>query len=140
MAARVAFFIVPMALLLMNIHATTTNRMLSLSLSSWTLTLCLVENRTNIGDSPGPGEAFQFSYSGATGPNKWGNLNPKFTECSHGKLQSPIDIVKKKAVLNKKLKPLTRRYYPANVTLVDNGFNVQVCSCSFLISFTLFFN
>ncbi|CAK9179167.1 unnamed protein product [Ilex paraguariensis] len=99
MAARVAFFIVPMALLLMNIHATTTNR---------------------------PGEAFQFSYSGATGPNKWGNLNPKFTECSHGKLQSPIDIVKKKAVLNKKLKPLTRRYYPANVTLVDNGFNVQV--------------
>ncbi|KAL3536106.1 hypothetical protein ACH5RR_004567 [Cinchona calisaya] len=65
-----------------------------------------------------------FSYMGATGPGKWGSLNPAFSECSKGKSQSPIDIPKGKVVLDKNLKPLKRQYSYINATLVNNGFNV----------------
>lgn len=67
-----------------------------------------------------------FSYVGADGPAKWGSLNPAFSACSHGKLQSPIDIAKGKIVLDTNLKPLTRQYNSINATLVNYGFNVGV--------------
>ncbi|CAA2976803.1 alpha carbonic anhydrase 1, chloroplastic [Olea europaea subsp. europaea] len=69
----------------------------------------------------------QFTYRGDRGPYNWGNLSPKFDQCKNGKSQSPIDIVKHKAVINKKLKPLIRKYHSAvNVTLVNYGFTVGV--------------
>ncbi len=33
-----------------------------------------------------------WSYSGATGPEHWGDLSPEFAVCKTGKEQSPIDI------------------------------------------------
>lgn len=69
-----------------------------------------------------------FGYTGKHGPDIWGNLDSKYSTCSNGKLQSPVDIVKDKVVRNKNLKPLIREYSPANATLVNNGFNVAVCS------------
>ena len=33
-----------------------------------------------------------WSYSGATGPTKWGSLEKSFTQCKLGQNQSPIDI------------------------------------------------
>ncbi|KAL7236558.1 hypothetical protein ACSBR1_019786 [Camellia fascicularis] len=50
----------------------------------------------------------EFSYSGSTSPDKWGSLSPRYTTCSNGKSQSPIDIVTSKVVRNKSLKPLRR--------------------------------
>ncbi|GMP49916.1 hypothetical protein CsSME_00016732 [Camellia sinensis var. sinensis] len=67
-----------------------------------------------------------FSYSGDTGPDKWGSLSPDYAACSNGKSQSPINIVENKAVPNKTLKPLRRQYYPVNATLVNNGYNVEM--------------
>lgn len=67
-----------------------------------------------------------FSYLGATGPEKWGNLRPDYHECSAGSLQSPINIVTKEAVWNPHFQPLTREFNPANATLVDNGFNIAI--------------
>ncbi|KAF8403300.1 hypothetical protein HHK36_011402 [Tetracentron sinense] len=67
-----------------------------------------------------------FSYSGATGPDKWGSLSPNFSSCSTGKFQSPVNIVKKEVVLKQKLEPLTGDYHPANATLINNGFNIEV--------------
>ncbi|KAF8403299.1 hypothetical protein HHK36_011401 [Tetracentron sinense] len=67
-----------------------------------------------------------FSYSGATGPEKWGSLNPNFSSCSTGKYQSPVNIVKKEVVLKQNLEPLTRDYHPANATLINNGFNIGI--------------
>ncbi|KAI8013482.1 hypothetical protein LOK49_LG05G00981 [Camellia lanceoleosa] len=67
-----------------------------------------------------------FSYSGDTGPDKWGSLSPDYKACSNGKSQSPINIVEDKAVPNKTLKPLRRQYYPVNATLVNNGYNVEM--------------
>lgn len=79
-------------------------------------------------------EVVQFGYSGGNGPDKWGSISPKFSTCSNGKSQSPIDIVQDKATNNDKLKPLDRDYYPANATLINNGFNVEV---DFLINYSL---
>ncbi|KAK2995195.1 hypothetical protein RJ640_026470 [Escallonia rubra] len=86
-----------------------------------TVALLLVNAYVAASDQP-----ISFSYSGAKGPNKWGSLSPLSKECSVGKLQSPIDIVKDKVVVNKNLKPLIREYHPATATLDDNGFNVAV--------------
>lgn len=69
-----------------------------------------------------------FSYSGATGPEKWGSLSPFFSACSNGKIQSPVDIVKGILSPSKRLKPLTRVYGASNATLFNNGFNIGVCS------------
>ncbi|MFX6532758.1 carbonic anhydrase family protein, partial [Acinetobacter baumannii] len=56
----------------------------------------------------------------------WARLNPNFSMCANGKLQSPINIMTGQVVLNKRLQPLIRSYNAANVTLVDNKFNVGV--------------
>ncbi|PON83082.1 Carbonic anhydrase, alpha-class [Trema orientale] len=67
-----------------------------------------------------------FTYSGTTGPGQWGSLSPSYSTCSAGKRQSPVNIEKDNVVHNKKFKPLTRNYLPANSTLVNNGFNIGV--------------
>ncbi|KAG6437237.1 hypothetical protein SASPL_102149 [Salvia splendens] len=71
-------------------------------------------------------ETLQFTYSGATGPDKWASLNPNFSLCATGKLQSPINIVSAQAVRSSKWKPLIRNYWAVNVTLVDNKFTVAI--------------
>lgn len=82
----------------------------------------------------------QFTYNGEHGPEKWGTLNTAFQACSNGKLQSPVNIVKKDAFLNKKLGDLKRDYDKANATLVNNGVNIGVCrtmSSSFHFNFII---
>ncbi|KAJ4978981.1 hypothetical protein NE237_009761 [Protea cynaroides] len=69
-------------------------------------------------------EVLKFSYSGATGPDKWGSLNSQFSTCSTGKLQSPVNIVKKEAIYNSELKPLSRDYKTTNSTLINHGYNI----------------
>ncbi|KAK9290010.1 hypothetical protein L1049_008173 [Liquidambar formosana] len=71
-------------------------------------------------------ESIKFTYSGATYPDKWGTLSPQFSACSNGKSQSPVNIVKKEAVIDHNLKPLGRHYNPANATLVNHGVNIGV--------------
>ena len=68
----------------------------------------------------------EFSYAGSHGPANWGSLNQQFSACMSGKTQSPVNIIRKEAVENKNLTPLTRDYIPANATLVNNGFNIAL--------------
>lgn len=100
MAARVALFSLTLTLLIANSFATYT---------------------LQAADQP-----LQFTYSGATGPDKWASLNPKFSLCATGKSQSPINIVEDQVVVNKNLKPLLRAYHPVNGTLTDVRFTVVV--------------
>ncbi|KAL5710640.1 carbonic anhydrase [Ranunculus cassubicifolius] len=65
-----------------------------------------------------------YSYIGATGPDKWGSLSPSYAKCSHGKSQSPINIVKKDLVHDIQLQPFFRNYTATNATLINNGFNI----------------
>ncbi|KAM0939720.1 putative carbonic anhydrase [Dioscorea sansibarensis] len=71
-------------------------------------------------------EGVNFTYSGATGPDKWGTLSPQFRACSEGRYQSPINIVRKDAIWNGNLKPLEMDYTPTNATLVNNVFNIMM--------------
>ncbi|KAJ6425565.1 hypothetical protein OIU84_026190 [Salix udensis] len=83
-----------------------------------------------------PGSDLVFSYAGLNGPANWGSLNPKFSTCSSGKLQSPVNIIKNEAVENKKLTPLTRDYKLGKAILVNNGFNIGLLyegNCGVLI-------
>ena len=80
-------------------------------------------------------EEVPFSYTGQMGPANWGKLHPQFQECVVGKSQSPVDIITNKTELNPNLKPLSRNYRPGKSTLVNNGFNVGVCTSSFLSFF-----
>ncbi|KAJ7971562.1 Alpha carbonic anhydrase [Quillaja saponaria] len=71
-------------------------------------------------------EPGSFGYSGANGPERWGSLSPRFSVCSNGKSQSPVDIKKGILVQNKNLVSLVRDYKPANATLINNGFNIGI--------------
>jgi carbonic anhydrase len=64
-----------------------------------------------------------WSYEGAYGPAKWGDLKSEYTACRTGKHQSPIDIRNAKAA---DLPALKFSYGPSAYRIVDNGHTVQV--------------
>jgi carbonic anhydrase len=66
-----------------------------------------------------------WSYSGATGPAKWGALSKEFKECKTGEAQSPIDIPDEKARKGD-LAPLLFNYKPSPLRIIDNGHTIQV--------------
>ncbi|KDP37303.1 hypothetical protein JCGZ_06757 [Jatropha curcas] len=67
-----------------------------------------------------------FGYSATNGPEKWGSLRPTYSQCSKGKSQSPINIIKNDSVADGDLKPLIRDYKAANAVLVNNVYNVGI--------------
>ena len=67
----------------------------------------------------------KWSYAGATGPAKWGNLNPEFYVCRDGQRQSPIDIRDAKADLGS-LPSLLFDYKAVPLKVIDTGHTVQV--------------
>lgn len=59
-----------------------------------------------------------WGYRGHVGPEFWGRLNPSFTLCSTGKLQSPIDIAKNDVTVEN---TLSLHYLPAPLAVIDDG-------------------
>ncbi len=66
-----------------------------------------------------------WSYSGATGPAKWGSMEASFEECKLGQLQSPIDIPDASARKGD-LPSLLFDYKAAPLKIIDNGHTIQV--------------
>jgi len=64
-----------------------------------------------------------WGYSGAEGPENWGDLSPTFTTCSAGKNQSPIDLT---GFIETDLKPLSIQYQVGGNEILNNGHTVQV--------------
>ncbi len=75
-----------------------------------------------------PAEAIQtgpqWSYSGSTGPEFWGDLDPNFGLCKSGLGQSPINLVWSKPVKTKG--DIKFDYKSSALKLLDNGRNLQV--------------
>lgn len=70
-----------------------------------------------------------WSYSGEGGPEQWGDLSPDYTACKTGTSQSPIDIVTKRAALDKSLKLIDFHYKaPLPLQIWNNGHTIQVQS------------
>jgi carbonic anhydrase len=64
-----------------------------------------------------------WGYEGDIGPEVWGELCPKFTICSNGDNQSPIDIT---GANKKALTDITFDYKPTTLNILHNGHTVQV--------------
>lgn len=68
------------------------------------------------------GENAQWGYSGAGGPDRWGELDPDYAVCSTGRNQSPIDLA---GFVEAEL-PAIAFNYGANATeILNNGHTVQ---------------
>jgi carbonic anhydrase len=69
-------------------------------------------------------QAPHWSYSGADGPEHWGDLDPSFRTCKTGTRQSPIDI--KGAKKDPTLGPVQIDYKPSPLKIVDNGHTILI--------------
>jgi len=68
-------------------------------------------------------EGAHWSYEGATGPAKWGDLDAADKVCAIGAQQSPIDIV---APIKSQLPPLKINWAKGADTIVNNGHTIQL--------------
>ena len=68
-------------------------------------------------------EGAHWSYEGATGPDKWGDLDAASKVCSVGSQQSPIDIG---GTIRAQLPPLKIRWGKSADTIVNNGHTIQI--------------
>ena len=64
-----------------------------------------------------------WGYSGDTGPENWGSLSDKYSECSEGREQSPIDIATASAVSGneRETPPLSFHYGDDEIHSVHTG-------------------
>lgn len=73
--------------------------------------------------TPADSKDVHWSYSGAEGPDNWGNLSPAYSACSQGKLQSPIDIT---APVKASSGIPVVDYSGTRATVIDTGHTVQL--------------
>jgi carbonic anhydrase len=76
---------------------------------------------------PGPAQEHQsehtWNYSGAQGPDHWGDLKPEFATCKTGHNQSPIDI---RDTRKADLPPIQFDYKPSPLHIIDNGHTIMI--------------
>lgn len=77
---------------------------------TWTAAAC-----ADINDS---GVKINWSYSGNTGPSRWGQLSPYFVLCSAGHAQSPININKNVVHTSN---TLTINYHAVPMDIIKDG-------------------
>lgn len=63
-----------------------------------------------------------WSYSGKTGPQHWGKLEPQYSVCEKGHFQSPINLKWKKPEHQRKIEI---KYNPSALRVIDNGHTIQ---------------
>lgn len=68
-------------------------------------------------------EQTHWSYDGEGAPQNWSKISPEFSECAHGKNQSPVDI---RNAFPVHATPLSVSYQAAPESVVNNGHSVQV--------------
>jgi carbonic anhydrase len=64
-----------------------------------------------------------WTYSGPESPKQWGKLDPAYSLCSLGRMQSPIDVKNAKTA---ELAVLKIDYQAAPLNIIDNGHTIQV--------------
>ena len=63
-----------------------------------------------------------WSYSGANGPEHWGDLCAEFAACKSGKEQAPLDIINPQV---ESLPAIHFAYHPVPLDLINNGHSIQ---------------
>lgn len=80
-------------------------------------------NSSSENSSSAQPSTLKWSYSGETGPDHWGDLDPAFAMCKNGELQSPIDLIYKKP---KKKKEVLLDYRPSLTRLTKSELTLRV--------------
>ena len=70
--------------------------------------------------------AAHWGYTGHHAPQYWGSLDPKYTMCSEGVNQSPIDISKNITVKTDHLPKIDFNYHANAKEVLNNGHTIQV--------------
>lgn len=65
----------------------------------------------------------QWSYSGATGPEHWGDLDPRFAAAKTGRRQSPIELA---GPFEPGADWVSYVYSPAPLNVTNNGHSIQI--------------
>lgn len=65
----------------------------------------------------------QWTYSGADGPDHWGDLEPEYATCKTGLRQTPIDIEGAKAA---DLPAIHFNYQVSPLRIINNGHTIQI--------------
>lgn len=73
--------------------------------------------------APADFAAAQWAYDGATGPEKWGDLDAASKACSTGGLQSPINIGES---IKAQLQPLKLAWGKTSEAILNTGNTIQV--------------
>lgn len=69
------------------------------------------------------GQGTHWGYSGAEGPEHWGKLDPKFSACTEGKNQSPINLT---GFIESDLNTVGIHYEAGGKEIINNGHSIQV--------------
>lgn len=69
------------------------------------------------------GHGEHWGYTGAEGPDHWGEIDPHFTVCQTGKNQAPIDLAN---FVDSQLPPIGFHYSPGGSDEVNNGHTIQI--------------
>lgn len=85
--------------------------------------LCLACQAALVGGAVATETAPEFGYSGAKGPSHWGALDPRWSACSAGVNQSPVDLA---GFIDAELPPLEIHDRPSGREIVNNGHAIQV--------------
>jgi carbonic anhydrase len=68
-------------------------------------------------------EKAHWGYSGHEGSEHWGELDPKYSPCSEGKNQSPVNLT---GMIESDLSPITINYQSGGNEILNNGHTIQV--------------
>jgi len=79
------------------------------------LSSCQINSMETVSKRNGTGNSQDWSYTGSTGPNNWGSLNERYTMCSKGKEQSPINI-----------ESATQKSLPLGINYHSGEFKVEI--------------
>ncbi|KAG8372013.1 hypothetical protein BUALT_Bualt12G0022500 [Buddleja alternifolia] len=79
-------------------------------------------NRLEVEDQ----STFSYVWGAPDGPQNWGNLNPNWTLCGTGTMQSPINIVDYRVTISPSLGGLITNYTAAPASIRNRGHDIQV--------------
>ncbi|MFE8700006.1 carbonic anhydrase [Cytobacillus sp. FJAT-54145] len=68
----------------------------------------------------------KWSYSGKTGPEYWGNLDPSYRSCAKGLQQSPINIDKNEVIENSTLLDIQFHYFSTGFVAPDTKYTIEL--------------